>query len=372
MVSSPRVSAVVTCFNLGAYLPEALDSIRAQTFRDFEICVVDDGSTEPATVQLLRSLGRDVRVVYSDNRGLSAARNLGVARTSGEFICAVDADDVLAPTLFERSIARLDSDPSLTFVSHWLEAFGDESWEWKPERCDFPGLLDVNTVNGAALVRRTAVEAVGGWDEALRDGCEDWDFWITLVERGFRGDILPEILFRYRRRADSMSRVNFAGAGLPRIFRQLVEKHAETYRTHLRALVVRREADVAGNRAQADDLEARLELDVQPALARARADVAAAERRRAHWDEARALIDETHALREANGTLRETNGALRAEVETLQSDLTSTRQEVSQLNSANGQVSREVDALRASWSWRLTWPLRAIGSLVPRSGGRRS
>jgi hypothetical protein len=76
-------------------------------------------------------------------------------------------------------------------------------------------------------------------------------------------------------------------------------------------------------------------------------------------------------LREANGTLNDANGALRAEVDALQSDLTSTRREVSQLQSANGLFRREVDALRGSWSWRLTWPLRAIGSLVPRSGGRR-
>ena len=239
-----------------------------------------------------------VAVVRTDNRGLSAARNLGVSRTTGEYICVVDADDILLPTLVERSVERLDANPSVAFVSHWLEAFGDESWEWKPERCDFPSLLDFNTVNGAALVRRAAVDAVGGWDEDMRDGCEDWDFWITLVERGFRGEIIPEILFRYRRRPDSMSRVKFAGGGLPRLYGRLVDKHAEAFRPYLQALAIRREVDTAGNRALADDLEARLELEVLPALARARDDLMVAERQRSQWVQQQQRQAEAALLRE--------------------------------------------------------------------------
>ena len=221
-----------------------------------------------------------------------------MSRTSGEYICVVDADDILLPTLVERSVERLDADPSVAFVSHWLEAFGDESWEWKPERCDFPSLLDFNTVNGAALVRRAAVDAVGGWDEDMRDGCEDWDFWITLVERGFRGEIIPEVLFRYRRRPDSMSRVKFAGGGLPRLYGRLVDKHAEAFRPYLQALAIRREVDTAGNRALADNLEARLELEVLPALARARDDLMVAERQRSQWVQQRQLQAEAALLRE--------------------------------------------------------------------------
>jgi hypothetical protein len=323
----------------------------------------------------LREIGGDIRLVHSENRGLSAARNLGVSRTSGEYICAVDADDILAPALLERSVARLDADPSLAFVSHWLEAFGDENWEWKPERCDFPSLLDVNTVNGAALVRRTAFAAVGGWDESLREGCEDWDFWITLIERGFRGDIIPEILFRYRRRPDSMSRVNFAGAGLPRIFRQLVDKHADSYRTHLKDLAVRREVDVAGNRVQAEDLEDRLELDVLPALAKARDDLSAGERRRAQWDQARRLEERDRRSgqeRRQAHALREQDASLRAEADALRADLESARSEMTHLRGINGLAQGEIAALKTSWSWRLTQPLRAIGSLVHRATGRRS
>src|SRR5437660_4655595 len=222
-----KVSVIVPCYNLGEYLDEAVDSVLAQTFQDFEIVVVDDGSTDQATRRLLAAYEKPrTRVIRSENRGLPAAKNLGLAETTGPYVCMLDADDRLDPQLLAKSVAALDRDPSLAFVSHWLRTFGDESWEWTPSRCDFPALLDVNTVNGAALVRRSALLAVGGFDESMRDGCEDWDAWISLVERGFKGAILPEVLFHYRRRPESMSRVMMRGEGHPRLYRRLTEKHA--------------------------------------------------------------------------------------------------------------------------------------------------
>ena len=385
-MASPRVSCIVTCFNLGAFLPETLASIRAQTFRDFEICVIDDGSTDPLTQSALRNLGDDVQVVHSDHRGLPAARNLGVSRTSGEFICAVDADDLLAPTLLERSISRLDADGSLAFVSHWLEAFGDECWEWKPERCGFPDLLEKNTVNGAALVRRAAVKAVQGWDEGMRDGCEDWDFWITLVERGFRGDIIPEVLFRYRRRPDSMSRVKFADGGLTHLYGRLVDKHADTFRRHLVELATRREVDTAGNRRLVDDMDGRLELEILPALARARDDLAAADRRRSQWVAEQAAEAERLQQIEELGSLRRQLDQFREATEFLQGEIGATRnharhlalmrdravQEHDRAVQEHDRAVQEIDAIKASWSWRLTEPLRFLGTLVHYAGRRRS
>ncbi len=337
-MGSPRVSFIVTCFDLGAYLPDALASVRAQTFADFEICIVDDGSTDEHTLRVLGDVGAGVTVVRTENRGLSAARNRGVASTSGEFVCAVDADDVLMPTLVEKSVARLDDDPSLAFVSHWLEAFGDQSWTWTPERCDLATLLDTNTVNGAALVRRTVVEAAGGWDESLRHGLEDWDFWITLVERGFRGAIIPEVLFRYRQRPESMSRVHFARDGHARLYRRLADKHAVSFRQHATALVARRHADRAAAWAAAARVNEELELQALPALARARDDLASAERRHARWLRGGVNEDERRRLRD----------------------------EAIALDRRRHRAEQEVAELRSSLSWRLTQPLRFLGGLIGR------
>ncbi len=334
-MADARVSVVVTCWNLGAYLPETIRSVRAQTFTDYEICVVDDGSTDPATLEVLEGLPSDIRRITIDNRGLPAARNVGLRETTGEFVCAVDADDILSPSLLEKSVQRLDASPTVAFVSHWLRAFGDESWEWCPARCDFPALLDVNTVNGSALVRRSAVEAVGGWDETLRDGCEDWEFWIRVVAAGYKGEIIPEVLFEYRRRADSMSRLKFAGDGHAKVYRSIVERHRTLFQQHWPVLAARREADIAGHRADMDRLEERIELDLEPAVQRAR--------------------DDLDAMRlQADGADRE--AALQSEV--------------ASLTQAHNHAVLAINALRSSWSWRLSYPLRALGHLALQLGRR--
>ncbi len=323
MSAIPRVSIIVPCYNLGRFLDEAVASVLAQTFQDFEILVVDDGSTEAETRRLLTEYRRPrTRVLYSDNRGLPAAKNLGIQETTGAYICALDADDRLEPTMLEKSVHILDEDPSIAFVSHWLRTFGDEEREWTPERCDFPALLDMNTVNGAALVRRDAVMAVGGFDASMRQGCEDWDLWISLVERGFRGTILPEVLFRYRKRADSMT-VGMQGEAHFELYRYLIEKHEASYRNHLPELLLRRESGICDLIMHVHDLELEYEATLRAELANRR-------------DEVRML---------------------RRKVEYLRPDVE--------------QLRAEIRALRSSMSWRVTAPLRVVyGWLLRLRGGR--
>jgi glycosyltransferase involved in cell wall biosynthesis len=313
---APRVSVIVTCFELGDTLGEALASVDAQTFRDFEVVVVDDGSTGSATLAALERIDpAHARVLRTENRGLPAARNHGVRHSRGELLCCLDADDRLHPEWLAKAIAAFERDPSLAFVSHWLRAFGDEEWDWTPTDCGFPALLDVNTVNGAALVRRSSWEAVGGQDESLREGCEDWDFWITLVERGFRGAILPEFLFFYRRRAASMSRL-LVGDAHRRLYQQLIERHPESFARHLPELWLRRQLDLGRCRRDLDALD--FEWDTW--LARRLDD---------RRSEADAVARQLEQLRAA-------------------------------LARAVAERTSEVEALRASWSWRLTRPLRAV------------
>src|SRR5438445_7330148 len=145
--SPPRISVIIPCYNLGHYLGEAVDSVLAQTRQDFEIIVVDDGSTDDETQAIVAAFDRPkTQVIRIARRGLAAARNAGIAAASGDILCALDADDRLEPTFFEKALAVLDADPSVTFASAWLRTFGDESWEWTPSRCDLPALLWEDTV----------------------------------------------------------------------------------------------------------------------------------------------------------------------------------------------------------------------------------
>ena len=329
-----RISVLVPCFNHGRFIREAIDSIFAQTVQDFEVVVVDDGSTDPQTRETLdRLAGERITVLRTENRGLPAARNYAARHSRGEFLCAVDADDKLAPEWFDKAVRTLDERRELAFVSHWLETFGDERWTWKPDRCDLPALLARNAVNGAALVRRTAFEAVGGYDERMRDGCEDWDFWLRLVERGFAGAIVPEVLFYYRRRSDSMSRGMLEEQKYRGPLETLVRKHQDAYREHLVSVLVARESETLHLSREIAELERNALVDLEPALRRAREELQAASQKAARVKSQRALEEDRERL-----------------------------------SWKAAELEREVRDLRASWSWRLTAPLRKVYGAITRAG----
>ena len=300
-------------------------------------------------------------MVRTNNRGLSAARNTGVASTRAPYICTVDADDILLPELFEKSIARLEADPSLGFVSHWVHAFGDESWDLEAGGCEFPALLDANAVNGAAVFRRSIVDAAGGWDETMRDGCEDWDFWITVVEQG-RGAIIPEILFHYRQRPDSMSRRKFADDGHSRLYRRLVDKHPETFRLYLADIVANREAAIADLRTWSDELETKWILELQPAMARTADDLAAAEQAQTRQAAERAAREELRAAAAAVAGLERDLLAATEQFATTRQALHSAQARQRDLHAHITRTEKEVLKLRDSLSWKLTQPLRTVGA----------
>jgi len=260
-------------------------------------------------------------------------------------------------------VAALDADPSIAFVSHWLRTFGDEHADWTPTDCTFHALLDMNTVNGAALVRRQAVEAVGGFDESFTDGCEDWDFWITLVERGYAGRILPEVLFHYRRHASSMSRAMAREGRHPELYRRLVAKHAETWRAHLPTLLARRERDIGALQREIHKIDIDQHDVIDPQVQGLRDDLRAAERAR----ERRAEAARSECVEREHQRLTGEVARLQGEVSRLASECARLGEDaarrVDDQARATQEIARraaEVEALRESWSWRLTAPLRAL------------
>ena len=240
------ISVIIPCHDLGRYLDEAVDSVLAQTYPHFEILVVDDGSTDPFTRELLSDYRRPkTRVLASEHKGVMHARNLGIAAATGEYLCALDADDKLESSFFEKATRVLARDDSVAFVSCWLRTFGDEKWTWRQERCDLVTLLLECTVATPSLMRKAAVLDVGGFDERMpHQGYEDWDLWLSLVERGYRGTILPEVLFLYRRRAASVSRAPEQRPEVHlRLLRYLTEKHRASYEANLCELSMRKEME---------------------------------------------------------------------------------------------------------------------------------
>ena len=119
MVDCPKVTVIIPCYNMGQYIDEAVDSVFAQTMQNFEIIIVDDGSTDQATTQLLSNYHRpNTRVLVTENQGLAAARNHAIRHANGEYLCALDSDDKLHPTYFEHA------------TSHWMVILPDIVSSW--------------------------------------------------------------------------------------------------------------------------------------------------------------------------------------------------------------------------------------------------
>jgi glycosyltransferase involved in cell wall biosynthesis len=171
---SPKVSVVIPCHDQGRRLDEAVDSVFAQTLEDFEILVIDDGSTDPATVRLLGNYRwPKTRVLATDHAGASAARNLGLRETGGSLVCFLDPMERLERGFLERGAALLAEDAAIAFVNALARAADDPAGS-------------SGSIRPVALARREPIVSVGGFDEGSPDG-DHWGLWVRLLENGFAG-----------------------------------------------------------------------------------------------------------------------------------------------------------------------------------------
>ncbi|MCZ6815831.1 MAG: glycosyltransferase, partial [Planctomycetota bacterium] len=198
----PTVAIVVPCYNHGQFLPETLESVRNQTYPNVECVVVDDGSTDPATLDALRQAeSQGVRVIRQENSGLAAARNAGVRKTDSPFFVPLDADDRIAPDFVAKLLPALLEDASLGYSYSHVTYFGSADGTWACPEYDPRRLLVENLCVATAVVRRAAFDEAGGYQTDMSHGFEDWDFWLALLVSGFRGRCTPEPLFNYRKHA---------------------------------------------------------------------------------------------------------------------------------------------------------------------------
>ena len=245
-MESPKITIVITCHNLGRYLGEAVDSVLAQTFHDFEVIVVDDASTDPDTMKLLKEFQRPkTKVIHVEKRKVSAARNCGVREARGAYICCLDADDILGASYLEKAIALLDRGADVGFVGCWYEGFGEDTWVFKPESATLGDFLVENRAPISSVFRKKAWEEVGGYDEQFV-GYEDWEFWINILAHGYRYDSIKEVLFRYRIRRESKIKKSDLPENRDAIMRCIIEKHRDLFQEKAIPILVGKERVISG------------------------------------------------------------------------------------------------------------------------------
>jgi peptidoglycan/xylan/chitin deacetylase (PgdA/CDA1 family) len=219
------IAVVITCHELGRTIREAVDSVLWQTRRAAEVVVIDDGSTDVLTRQVLHRLAADgVRVISTPNRGVSFARNLGARSTASPYLVFLDGDDRLERDYFDRAGARLDGDVTLAFVSCGMRMFGAAEGTWIPPSPRLEHALVRPTLHVSTMMRREVWESVGGFDESFP--CyEEMDFWASVLERGYRGEVIAEPLLNYRVRPASMARGALRQATFQAVMDRFYRKH---------------------------------------------------------------------------------------------------------------------------------------------------
>jgi glycosyltransferase involved in cell wall biosynthesis len=201
----PLVSIVIPCYNHGQFIVDAIQSVKNQTFKDFETIIVNDGSTDTYTNNLLNNLDiPGTRVLSTSNQGLASARNNGILNARGKIILPLDSDDKIHPHYVEKAVNVFNSDPSIRLVYCITQLFGDKKGQWILPDFSIENLMLANLFMPSSFFYREDWEKVKGFNPNMVYGGEDWDFWLSLAELGIKVYKIPEVLFYYRVRKGSM------------------------------------------------------------------------------------------------------------------------------------------------------------------------
>ncbi len=205
----PNVSVIITTYQRSHLVAQAIESVLAQTYTDYEIIVVNDGSTDTIK-EVLASFGEKITAIHQENKGVSAARNTGIDAAKGRYIAFLDDDDLWLPNKLEKQIACLESDPNIGLVYSDMLCFNEkgvfpDTWAKANPTPPVQQLWILFVRNfiptPSVVVRRECLDKVSGFDETLTT-CEDYDLWLRIIEK-WSVHFLNEPLVYYRRSANN-------------------------------------------------------------------------------------------------------------------------------------------------------------------------
>ena len=195
-----KISVIIPCYNQKDYIAECLESVLNQTYTDYEIIVINDGSKDKSLSvieQYAQKYPNKISVIDQENQGVIVARNNGIKQSKGIYIYPLDGDDKIAPTCLEKLCQSMDKNKGDIIYSK-VHYFGNKTGEFKtlPATCFNMSLS--NQVVVSALFRKCDWEKYGGYDECMKNGLEDWEFWLNFCEDNKKFYKVDEILFFYR------------------------------------------------------------------------------------------------------------------------------------------------------------------------------
>ena len=193
------------CYNEGQYLHEAIDSVLKSSISSFEIIVINDGSTNQDTIDIINQINHPkIKVINIINGGLANARNVGINQASGKYLLPLDCDDKISNTYLDEGIAILEKHPEIKVVYCRAEYFDARQGEWKLPQFDFEVFMTQNLIFASGIFRKEDFDKTIGYNSNMIYGFEDWDFWMSMLKQGGKVYRIDKIHFYYRQKNRSM------------------------------------------------------------------------------------------------------------------------------------------------------------------------
>ena len=226
---APIISVVIACYNQGIYLSDALNSLEKQTFQNWEGIIVNDGSTDGTEEIALEYVKKDERFkyVFQENGGVSKARNIGAAQALGTYILPLDADDKLEETYIEKALSHFTHHPETLLVYCQWGFFGEATNHSQVSYKGYAKLLVNNEIFCSSVFRKSDMLRIGGFDEDMHLGLEDWEFYIRLLDEQSIVYQIQEPLFFYRIKA--ISKNVTAAQNIAEVENYIYQKHIRRY-----------------------------------------------------------------------------------------------------------------------------------------------
>ena len=223
------ISIIIPCYNQGAYLQDAIDSVKAQTYTDWEIIIVDDGSNDEETISIIKSINEEkVAIYFQQNLGVSVARNIGAQYSKGDYLLFLDADDKIVNNYLKTAINAFNLNDNLSYVYCDIQEFGDTNKYRNLEQLDIRKTLIHNQTHVSGIMKKSLWIQSKGFDPLFRKGWEDWDFMIRILILDFEYLKISEAMLFYRIRNQSRDKTaielhkNF-------LLNQIFLKHINSY-----------------------------------------------------------------------------------------------------------------------------------------------
>lgn len=230
-----KVSIIMPCYNDGKYIKEAIESIEQQTYPEWELIIVDDGSDDAETISTICNINHpQIRIFHTEHLRPAGARNYGINHATGKYILPVDSDDKIHKTYIEKAVKIMEQHPEAGVVYCKAELFGEQHGPWDLPDYTFEKMLLDNIVFVTALFYKEDWDKVGGFSTTMAAGMEDYDFWLSILELGREIYQIPEILFYYRIKPVSRT-TNFQNSceQVQDTYRQMYLNHKDFYKDHI-------------------------------------------------------------------------------------------------------------------------------------------